>query len=235
MHPWPFTPPLILLASQSPRRKQLLESMGFAVIVAPKNPTIDPEALEVVLPGEAPKDYVWRVAEVKRDQPHSFPEITTGSNDLRAAQLEGEVPTQRILLAADTTVEMDGQILGKPANAEEASRMLQQLSGRSHWVHTAVAAGVFVASPAPGEVPNKEPWLLNKRTILVSSEVEFAPLSSDWIHAYVASGEPMDKAGAYGIQGIAGSMIPSIRGSYSAIMGLPLYETQQLILELHHG
>ncbi len=235
MHPWPLTPPLILLASQSPRRKQLLESMGFTVMVAPKNPSIDAEALEVVLPGEAPKDYVQRVAEVKRDQPHGFPEIATGSNDLRAAQVEGEVSTRRILLAADTTVEMDGQILGKPQTIDEAELMLEQLSGRVHWVHTAVAAGVCMTDPAPGEVPNKEPRLLNKRTILVSSEVKFAPLSSDWIHAYVASGEPMDKAGAYGIQGIAGSMIPSIRGSYSAIMGLPLYETQQLILELHHG
>jgi septum formation protein len=209
--------------------------MGFTVIVAPKNPTIDAEALEVVLPGEAPKDYVQRVAEIKRDQPHVFPAVTTGSIELKTAQLEGDASTRCILLAADTTVEIDGHILGKPANAQEARRMLQQLSGRSHWVHTAVAAGVLVASPAAGEVPNKEPGLFNKRTILVSSEVKFAPLCSDWISAYVASGEPMDKAGAYGIQGIAGSMIPSIRGSYSAIMGLPLYETQQLILDLHHG
>ena len=102
--------------------------------------------------------------------------------------------------------------------------MLKQLSGRSHWVHTAVAGAIHQNHTAR-----------IKRAILVSSEVEFAPLSNDWIEAYIQTGDPMDKAGAYGIQGIAGSMIPRICGSYTGIMGLPLYETQQLIWDLHRG
>ena len=177
----------------------------------PKNPDIDAEALEVVLTGEAPRDYVKRVAEIKRDQPHTLPPDLT-------------MPDPIIILAADTTVEVDGEILGKPANAQDASRMLKQLSGRSHWVHTAVAGAL-----------HQDDTTRIKRTILVSSEVEFAALSNDWIDAYIQTGEPMDKAGAYGIQGIAGSMIPRIRGSYTGIMGLPLYETQQLIWDLHRG
>ena len=125
------------------------------------------------------------------------------------------VPAHGVLLTADTTVAIDQQILGKPANHEAAIAMLRALSGRSHEVFTAVAV-IHLRSR-------------EEHDVVVRSEVEFAPLSEAWIADYVASGEPMDKAGSYGIQGPAGIMIPKINGSISAIMGLPLYETRALL------
>jgi septum formation protein len=117
------------------------------------------------------------------------------------------------VLGADTIVEFEAEILGKPAASEQACRMLQKLSGHSHQVHTAVAL------VCDGQMSSA----------LSSSVVAFAEISPDQIAAYVASGEPLDKAGAYAIQGAAAQFITSLRGSYSGVMGLPLYETAQLL------
>lgn len=203
----------LFLASQSPRRKALLESVHITPIVLAPDPSTDAEALEMILPGESPLAYVERVARLKRD--HALARLNTN------ASLHGPAPND-LVLSADTTVAFGQTILSKPSSPEQAKAMLAQLSGNTHLVHTCVAAT---------RVDQQQ-----HRAITVTSEVRFAPLSQEWIDAYVESGEPMDKAGAYAIQGLAGSMIPSIHGSYTGIMGLPLYETLQLINALgRHG
>jgi len=198
----------VYLASQSPRRRTLLQQLGISPIVLLPPPFTDPEALEESLPEESPVDYVQRVTRLK---------LQTGIATLTKNAKTATVTTTAndLILAADTTVALDHEILGKPRSPEDAKAMLSRLSGKIHQVHTAVAV-----SSADGT---------NSRHLTVSSEVEFAPLDAKWIDRYVASGEPMDKAGAYGIQGAAGAMIPRISGSYSAIMGLPLYETLMLL------
>lgn len=198
----------IFLASQSPRRKSLLESVGITPVVIPADPTIDAEAIETPQPNEDPIAYVRRVANLKRDMAQQrlqeSPPLQIGTSR-----------DQDLVLAADTTVALDQQILGKPESKQQAYEMLQALSGKTHQVHTAVS----IAS-----INGK-----TKECVVVSSDVTFAQLTDEWIANYIATGEPMDKAGSYGIQGLAGSMIPKISGSYTGIMGLPLYETITLI------
>lgn len=196
----------IFLASQSPRRKALLESAGIAVIVLPAASDIDAEALEVPLAHEAPLAYVQRVASLKRD---------LAIKRLRSLELDPAPQAHDLVLAADTTVELEGRILGKPTDPNEAHAMLHALSGKTHQVHTSVS--ICLADGSRTE------------TGVVSAQVRFAPLSDAWIADYVASGEPMDKAGAYAIQGRAAAMIPDISGSYTAIVGLPLFETLEMI------
>ncbi|MDR2220946.1 MAG: Maf family nucleotide pyrophosphatase [Methylobacillus sp.] len=154
---------------------------------------------ESALPGETPEHYVLRLAREKA--------LVCANRVAR----EGLVDLP--ILAADTTVCADGFILGKPESDADAAAMLRRLSGRCHAVHTAVA----VTQGGRVEVA------------LSSTEVEFADLSADAIAAYVASGEPQGKAGAYGIQGLAGVFVRRIAGSYSGVMGLPVYETAQLL------
>lgn len=201
----------IFLASQSPRRKSLLEGVGIRPVVIPADPIIDAETIETPQPNEDPIAYVRRVANLKRDMAQQRLHKTP--------PLEIDQPIDRdLVLAADTTVALDQQILGKPETAEHARQMLMMLSGKVHRVHTAVSiTRVDGSGPA---------------SVVVSSDVHFAPLTTEWITQYIATGEPMDKAGSYGIQGIAGSMIPNISGSYTGIMGLPLYETLMLIRQL---
>ncbi len=190
---------LIYLASQSPRRSQLLTQIGVAHALLLPGPQEDAEALELALPGEAPVDYVQRVTRLKLEaavQRHAQRGLPPG-----------------VIVCADTTVALEGVILGKPHNGADAAQMLAQLSGQSHQVFTAVA----VASGA------------GRWAALSISQVQFAPLTPAQISAYVASGEPMGKAGAYGIQGAAAAFIAHIEGSYSGIMGLPLFETAQLL------
>ncbi len=196
----------IFLASQSPRRKVLLESLGLAVIVIPADPRIDAHALELPLPKEDPVAYVQRVALLKRQQ---------GLAQLRATAAQHKPQANALIIAADTTVALDQEIFGKPQNPQHAEQMLARLSGKTHQVHTAVSIARIDES--------------EDKTLVVSSEVTFAPLSERWIADYVQTGEPFDKAGAYAIQGMAQAMIPRIKGSYSGIVGLPLYETSQLI------
>jgi len=189
----------IYLASQSPRRRQLLDQLGVRHELLLPGPDEDAEALEAVRGGEAPRTYVQRVTQAK-----------LGAARQRLATL-GAVSAP--ILCADTTVAVGRQILGKPADADDARRMLGLLSGREHRVLTAVA----VATP-------------EGQNLLVSeSRVQVEPLTAQQIDTYVASGEPMGKAGAYAIQSQAAAWITRIRGSYSGIMGLPLHETACLL------
>ena len=190
-----MTPSLVYLASQSPRRSQLLEQLGVRHSLLLPSPDEDAEALETVLPREAPADYVQRVTRLKLDAA------------MRRRVLRG-LPDEPVL-CADTTVALGRSILGKPRDAADAARMLARLSGRNHRVLTAVAVGQGVRVVQ----------------VLSVSQVRFAPMSAAEIESYVASGEPMGKAGAYAVQGLAAAYIARISGSYSGIMGLPLHET----------
>ena len=192
----------VYLASQSPRRRQLLEQIGVRYELLLPTPDEDAEALEMVLPGEAPLSYVKRVTQLK----------------LEAAMLR--LKTRNLpkgpVLCADTTVALGREILGKPDNAQDALRILKKLSGNTHRVLTAVAIGEG-----------------KRRVSSVSiSSVTFASMTNAEMKAYVASGEPMGKAGAYGVQGLAAAHIAVIKGSYTGIMGLPLFETADLLKQI---
>lgn len=191
----------IYLASQSPRRRQLLEQIGVAHELLLPGADEDAEALEVVRPDELPEAYCARVTAAKLDAA------------LARRASRGLAPAP--ILCADTTVAVDDLILGKPADDADARRILALLSGRSHRVITAVAV-------ADGR----------RRTAALNvSHVEFAPLSALQIERYIASREPFGKAGAYAIQSQAAAWIVKIAGSYSGIMGLPLFETARLLEE----
>ena len=183
----------IYLASRSPRRGELLGQIGIDFDVLPSD--VD----ESVLAEEAPEHYVLRLAKEKAS--------------VCVQRLAEQGLPLRPVLAADTTVCIDGMILGKPENDADAAAMLRRMSDRWHVVHTAVA----VADRERIEVA------------LSSTQVELALLSDADIEAYIASGEPRDKAGSYGIQGLAGTFVRRIEGSYSGVMGLPIYETAQLL------
>jgi len=192
----------VYLASQSPRRRQLLEQLGVAYELLLPDPQEDAEALEVVLPNEAPLTYVQRVTQLKLDAA------------LQRLQQRG-LPMAPVL-CSDTTVALGREILGKPADAKDAVRMLRLLAGKTHRVLTAVALGTA-----------------DKRVQAVSSSrVTFAPMSAAQIDAYVATGEPMGKAGAYAVQGRVAAHIARLSGSYTGIMGLPLFETAQLLRDM---
>lgn len=189
----------LYLASQSPRRRQLLEQIGVQHRLLLADPQEDVESLEAVHGMEAPATYVQRVTMLKL---HAA---------MQRLPQRGLPPAP--VLCADTTVALGRQILGKPQDQADARRMLRALSGQDHRVLTAVAV-------AHGR---------RIRTALSVSVVRFDVLSPSWIAAYVDSGEPMGKAGAYAIQGRASTRIASIRGSHSGIMGLPVRETAQLV------
>jgi len=191
----------IYLASRSPRRRELLKQAGiaFEVVLFREDARRDVDVDESPKPDEDPREYVLRMARIK-------------------AQAAGVRLAQRRLplypvLSADTTVVLGGRILGKPADAGEATRMLSALSGTTHEVLTAVAVS----------------RLDRLETRLSVSTVEFAALTPQQIRQYVASGEPMDKAGAYAIQGRAGTFVRHLVGSYTGVMGLPLFETVELL------
>ena len=192
-------PPLVYLASQSPRRSQLLEQLGVRHSLLLPSVDEDAEALEAVLPSEAPADYVQRVTRLKLEAA------------MRRRVVRG-LPDAPVL-CADTTVALGRTILGKPRDAADAARMLARLSGRSHRVLTAVALGQGARLVQ----------------VLSVSQVRFVAMSAADIDSYVASGEPMGKAGAYAVQGLAAAYIARISGSYSGIMGLPLHETAQAL------
>ncbi|NRF68821.1 septum formation inhibitor Maf [Aquincola sp. S2] len=189
----------IYLASQSPRRRQLLDQLGVRHELLLPDDGEDAEALEAVLPGELPGPYVQRVTGLKLAA-------------ARARWKRRGLP-ERPLLAADTTVALGRRILGKPADAAEARAMLQALSGRTHRVLTAVALWTGRRTLAA----------------LSDSRVHVAPLPAAAIERYVASGEPFGKAGAYAIQGPFAGWISHIAGSHSGIMGLPLHETAEIL------
>lgn len=189
----------VYLASQSPRRRQLLEQLGVRYELLLPDDHEDAEALESVLQGEAPATYVKRVTLLKLD---------AAVVRLKRRQLQ---PAP--ILCSDTTVAMGRAIYGKPEGNKDAKRMLTELAGHTHRVLTAVA----VQSG-------------RKRVdALSSSKVTFEEMTSSQISAYVATGEPLGKAGAYAVQGRAALHITRIDGSYSGIMGLPLFETAALL------
>jgi septum formation protein len=200
-----MTPPFIYLASQSPRRSQLLAQMGVVHQLLLPDADEDSEALEVVLPGELPRDYVQRVTALKLQA--------------ALARLQRRGLPDAPVLCADTTVALGVEILGKPADGHDAQRMLKQLSGRTHQVFTAIALG----------------WGGRVKQACSASDVVFAALQPESIARYAASGEPMGKAGAYAVQGRAAAFIARIEGSYSGIMGLPLFETAQLLRTMGAG
>lgn len=195
----------IYLASRSPRRRELLKQIGvnFELLLLREHPVRGNDVDETPLPGEAPGDFVLRIAQAKAEA--GWLRIT----ERRLPRLLHRLP----LLAADTAVVLDGVILGKPGGAEPAVRMLRSLAGRTHQVLTAVA------------VVYDDQMELR----LSASNVTFAPMGEHEIRHYVASGEPLDKAGAYAIQGRAAAFVTRLEGSYSGVMGLPLYETAELL------
>jgi len=194
----------IYLASRSPRRRELLAQIGvrYNLLLFRSRPESKEDVNEDPLEGEAPAAYVERVARAKAE---------SGWRRMMQRNLP-----QAPVLAADTTVALDGRIFGKPTDRDNAASMLAALSGKRHEVLTAVAL-------AQGD------WL---ESSLQVSEVEFKQLAADEIRQYVATGECDDKAGAYAIQGRAARFIVDMRGSYSGVMGLPLYETCQLLDKL---
>jgi len=191
----------IYLASRSPRRRDLLKQVGvlFELLLLREDLRRGADVDETPLPDESPGIYVLRIAKAKAA--------------MAVRQIAYRGLPQKPALAADTTVVFDGQIVGKPEDAEHAARILRALSGREHQVLTAVAIAL------------KE----QTETQISVSNVWFRDLSDTEIRRYCASGEALDKAGAYGIQGRAGAFVTRISGSYSGIMGLPLAETVELL------
>lgn len=180
--------PSIILASASPRRAELLQQIGVTFSVRPADIDETPE------PAETPEHYVGRLAREK-------------------ALAVADSSPECLVLGSDTSVVLDGVILGKPSGPADAKETLARLSGATHQVITAVALATG------GQC----------QSLLVVTEVRFRELSAGEIDAYVASGEPMDKAGSYGIQGLGGIFVNELRGSYSAVVGLPLQETAALL------
>jgi septum formation protein len=197
----------VYLASQSPRRRQLLEQLGVQYELLLADDSEDAEALEVVLPNEAPRAYVQRVTLLKLQA--------------ALARLQRRGLPLAPVLCSDTTVALGKTILGKPDDAKHASQILSALSGQTHRVLTSVAMGSLT----------KTGVVRKQAQALSVSNVRFAPLTRSQIQSYVASGEPMGKAGAYAVQGRAAAYIEHISGSYSGIMGLPMFETAQLLRE----
>jgi septum formation protein len=186
------TRPVLRLASASPRRRQLLDLIGVPHVVTPADIDETPGA------DEGAGDYVVRLAREKAEA------VWARHRDLP-------------VLAADTTVVVDDEILGKPESADDALRMLRKLSGRAHYVHTGIA--LCTAQGLADDIS--------------TTDVEFAPLTDEMIRAYWDSGEPQGKAGAYAIQGLGAVFVSEISGSYTGVMGLPLYETAELLR--YHG
>ena len=192
-------PPSIYLASQSPRRQSLLSQMGQGFVLLLPGPSEDVESLESTQARESPLDYVQRVTALK----------------LRAALNRWRLRGLSLapILCADTTVALGSDILGKPQDRQHAQDMLRALSGKTHAVYTAIAAG----TP------------LEERHAISVSQVRFATWSDAELNGYLDTGEWDGKAGAYAIQGRAAAHIAHIEGSYSGIMGLPVYETTELL------
>ena len=195
----------LYLASKSPRRRELLKQIGvnFELLLLREFPATRQDIDETPVAGELPDQYVLRVARQKAE---------VGAQRVQ----ERRLPALAVL-SADTSVVLDGEVIGKPADAQAAATTLRRLSGKTHRVYSAIALSQW------GQV----------NTALSVTEVGFRDLSDEEIRRYVATGEPMDKAGAYAIQGRAAAFIASIAGSYSGVMGLPLFETVGLLKKIN--
>src|SRR5574343_1246455 len=194
----------LYLASRSPRRRELLHQMGveFDTIAFGDGMHKDPEVDETPFPGEDPVVYVERVTRAKAE--------------FGIALLAERHLPMRPVLSADTTLEFNGDIIGKPVDMADAAAILRRLSGQTHRVLTGVAVN----------------HLGHTEYLLSTSEVRFREIDDEEIRHYVMSGEPMDKAGAYGIQGRAGLFVEHLSGSYTGVMGLPVCETGELLKRL---
>jgi len=194
----------IYLASRSPRRRELLHQIGidFDTVVFRDGDRADTETDETPLAGESAEAYVERVARAKAI--HGLKIIA-----------DRKLP-MRPVLSADTTLEFEGQIIGKPVDMADATAILKRLSGKTHRVLTGVAIN----------------HMGRTEYVLSVSEVRFRTIDDEEIRHYVMSGEPMDKAGAYGIQGLAGLFVEHMSGSYTGVMGLPVCETGELLKSL---
>jgi septum formation protein len=194
----------LVLASASPRRRALLELLGLAFRVEV------PEVDEAALVGEAPVDYVVRVAEAK-------------ARTVRSA-------ARAVVVAADTTVDLDGTPLGKPASPAAARAVLERLSGRTHLVHTGVAV-TLVGGPEPDPDPDPDPSVAVE---VATTAVTFASLPPAWVDWYVGTDEPYDKAGGYAVQGAAGLFVERVDGSPTNVIGLPLDVVARLVEQVGH-
>ena len=201
----------VYLASRSPRRRELLKQIGieFELLLLREGPTRQADVDETPHAGETPEAFAERIARAKAE---------AGMRYLFQRRLPRMYPVYP-LVAADTVVALDGAVIGKPQSSAHAAEILRRLSGRTHQVYT----GVAVAFEERLE------------SALSASQVTFRALSDEEIAAYVATGEPMDKAGAYGIQGLGAVFATELRGSYSGVVGLPLYETSMLLKRLGYG
>jgi septum formation protein len=195
---------VIYLASRSPRRRELLAQIGvkFEMLLFREGARVDAETNEDPFPGEHPDDYVRRVTRLKVEAAWERVVMRRGLRRMP-------------VLAADTTVSLANEMLGKPADAADAARMLRLLAGTRHRVLTAVAVAL------EGRVEMR----------VCESHVTFCPLDDERIATYVGTGEPFDKAGGYGIQGRAGAFVSRLEGSYTGVMGLPVFETGELLRE----
>jgi septum formation protein len=196
--------PSVYLASKSARRQELLHQLGvdFTQLLMREAPGRRRDVAEVVRKDEAPLDYIKRIARTK---------AAVGWRQMEHRGLEAKP-----VLAADTEVILDGAVFGKPRDAAGAVEMLRRLSGRTHEVATGVAIR----------------WNAQIMLTVSSSRVTFRALDDDEIERYVATGEPFDKAGAYGVQGRAAAFISRLEGSYSGVMGLPLFETAEMLSKI---
>jgi septum formation protein len=209
--------PDLILASASPRRRELLAQLGLRCRVVV--PDVDERPLEA----ESPADYVLRLA---RDK---------AAAGARLASEIGEIQTRLPLVAADTAVVIDGQPLGKPTDADAAIAMLTMLSGREHLVLTGVAVVQAFGAPPTGTITTAvancptEIGASEPATTLSLSRVRLRSITAAEAAAYWATGEPADKAGGYGIQGLGALFVEEIQGSFSGVVGLPLFETARLL------
>lgn len=197
----PARPPVIILASQSPRRAAILDALGVQYVVS-----VSDAEEEATFPTDDQSTGMPYVGVPRNDQPA----LRAWRKGSHIADLHPDM----VVIAADTIVVCDGLVLNKPTDPIDAVRMLQLLSGRTHIVYTGLA--LF----APGQQP---------RYRVEQSDVEMRTLSDDEIHAYVRTGEPMDKAGAYGIQGVAGTLVQTVTGSFTNVVGLPMQATVTLL------
>ena len=200
----PAKRPSVYLASKSPRRQELLRQIGvdFTPLLMREAAGRPRDIVEIPRPDELPLEYVQRVARAKA----SVGWQVMGKRGL----------TPKPMLGADTEVVQDGTVLGKPSDAAGAVEMLRRLSGQTHQVSTAVAVS----------------WNKEINMVVSSSRVSFRALTDDEIERYVATGEPFDKAGAYAIQGRGAAFVSHLEGSYSGVMGLPLFETAELLAKI---
>lgn len=201
----------LILASQSPRRREILDMMGLAGKYTATPSPLNEEAIQDDLKREndTPRQYTRVLAERKA---HALAIALLDNNNL-------SMPT--LVLGSDTIVDQDGQILEKPKDTQESHRMLSQLSGSSHQVHTGVA--IYLTLPPSSSSSSEEGRVQLVSSFTDTADVRFAPLQEQDIKAYIATGEPMDKAGSYGIQGIGGQFVQSIQGDFFTVMGLPMH------------